>query len=56
MKGVDNSVPFFITRNAPPCWATKILPSGAKVNTVGDEIEPPTCTREKPAGKVWASE
>ena len=28
-KGVDSNAPFLTTRNAPPCCATKMRPSGA---------------------------
>ena len=53
-NGVASSWLFLMTRSAPPCWATKSRPSGAKAIAVG--LESPVAMRvsEKPAGSVAA--
>jgi hypothetical protein len=42
-----------MTRNAPPCWQTKIRPSGAMAIAVGP-LRPPIDVSLKPAGSVAA--
>jgi hypothetical protein len=55
MKGVVRSCPFFITRTTPSFSATRILPSGRKVNAVGTDRPEATTSWLKPGGNVvWA--
>src|SRR6185295_12851478 len=53
-KGVGNKAPFLMTRNAPPCWQTKIRPSGARAIAVGLDNPPATKLSVNPAGTVAA--
>ena len=45
MDGVDKRLPFFTTRNWPPCWQMRMRPSGVKAMAVGLLNEAVTCTR-----------
>ena len=53
-NGVDRSVPFLITRRAPPCWQTNSRPSGAKAIAVGLLMPLATTDSLNPAGSVAA--
>src|SRR6185369_18066810 len=53
-KGVGSSAPFLMTRNAPPCWQTKIRPSGASAIAVGFVKPPATTASVNPDGTVAA--
>ena len=53
-KGVGSRTPFLITRNAPPCWQTKMRPSGARAMAVGLFRPPATTESVNPGGTVAA--
>src|ERR1044072_3813371 len=53
-KGVGSSAPFLMTPNAPPCWQTKIRPSGARAMAVGVDKPPATTESVNPDGTVAA--
>ena len=52
-NGLGSSAPCLITRSEPPCWATKIRPSGATASAVG-LVSPAVVTSTKPGGSVEA--
>src|SRR5688572_30958728 len=53
MNGVGNRAPFLMTRSAPPCWQTKMRPSGAIAIAVGLD-SPEIAVSVKFAGSVAA--
>jgi hypothetical protein len=52
--GKDTSVPFLMSRSAPPCSHTKSRPSGAKVIAVGLSRPSARSERENPEGSAEA--